>query len=123
MKLEINIWLNSTSYSVYTNTDTNELIINGEIVDKGVKTFTKYATDILKTWPESLSDKNILDTVLYRIEVTNSRGTKTFVGNNKAPDNFDNLISLINNYSPSHSEIKIREEKLEFIKHHNLPNI
>lgn len=109
MKIDIGIWTYSKIYSVYADSKTKEFIV-GEQETSFSKDFLKQAIAIVRNWPDHLENFNRNDGVIYKITYNDGKIERTVSGNNKTPDDFNKLMSLVVSCYPKSRDELIREE-------------
>jgi len=98
MRVKILIQSQRLNYCVNADSQTKDFRIDGHKIEGDCESFMNNVISIVKNWPENLKgdrDESYLRyTVAYKDE---SRDVKKFEGSGGSPDNFRDLLVLIDN--------------------------
>lgn len=109
MKISIAIWTYSNTRSIYANKKTKEFSIDEHELPFSKK-FLKNSVKIVKNWPDHIENPDKVDGVIYQITYGKGKHQRTITGNNKTPEDFGKLMSLIKEYTPKTNADKIMAE-------------
>jgi len=107
MKIQMVIITDCSQQTIVADDISKEFNISSIDLNSGVEDFVRCVLEITKEWPEICEDCDVFDGIHYKIECNDGQNTKQFIGINNTPDNFGELIGLINFYA------KPKEKKLE----------
>lgn len=99
MRSKIVIQSQRLNYSVNVDSQTKEFRIDGYNIDSDCESFVKNVISIVKDWPEKIENNNESDTTYLRYVVAYDDGcgeVRKLEGEGSSPDNFGDLIILIN---------------------------
>jgi len=116
MIIEINIWSTNNNYNVYIDDSSNQLVINNQKIGNGMSEFITQFNFIIQQWEDSYINKNLSDGIKFEVKIIKGDHTRLITGNNDVPDNFSELIYLIESYSSSSAQSKIYSSKLALAK-------
>ena len=117
MKIKISISTPSKSYYVYADENDKQMMVN-DMRKPLSHAFLTMAIDVVKAWPEMLEDAQSHDLVKYQIIYTDNDVTRTLVGNHATPENFNELMMLINSQIPKTNEQNRFERNLKCMLEH-----
>jgi hypothetical protein len=103
MKIKIGIWTMSDIISVSSDSETKEFNINGQDLPFS-ENFLRSSISLVKDWEERVEDLQHHDGVIYKISYNDGQEERVLTGNNKTPENFSVLTSLIASYTPKTKE-------------------
>ena len=116
MKIKIVVWAPNKNISVYADAETKDFTIGVQKINRDVELFVRNAIAIVSSWPDSLVDDSKCDGVKYKIAYFDGVNTRQIVGLNKKPDNFPELISLIEQFNSKTEINNLKQKFLQTIK-------
>lgn len=119
MIIEISIWSTNKNHYVHIDDGFNQFIINNQKIDDGLSEFVSKFNSITQQWEDSYINKYLSDGIKFEVKIIKGDHTRLITGNNDIPDNFSELIYLIEYYSGSSTQSKIYSSKLALAKPKN----
>jgi hypothetical protein len=110
MEVQISIWSTVNSICVYANSETSEFIINNETINEPPEKFIIKTKKITEGW-KSNTQTDLLDGTKFIIGFTDDNKSKIIYGADNLPQNFKELLSLIDDFSTQNKQRLIEKEK------------
>ena len=108
----------SNRYTIYADDVTKEFTFGLHKNLPGVEGFVRQAVQIVKYWPDLLSDVNVTDGINYVIAYDDGVVSREVQGVCRVPEDFGNLLKLIRKYNPD-ADLLIAEEQARILSRLN----
>lgn len=95
MKIEIKILSNIRAFHLKMNTDKNETYLNSCALNVDANKLATIILEIVKDWPMKSSKLRSIDGESYMVLIENLGQTRKYEGKNNFPENYSNLIKLL----------------------------